>query len=168
MLIREITLEDGQAFLDLLRQLDRETNVLLLEPGEREDDVESLGQEIARVHRADNKAIFVADDGEELKGYIAAEGGEYKRNYRTVYLVIAVKQDSINQGLGKKLFSTMEDWAKKQGIHRLELTVMTHNTPAVHLYRSRGFVIEGVRRQGLKVGDAFVDEYYMGKILSAT
>lgn len=59
-----------------------------------------------------------------------------------------------------------EVWARRHDIHRLELTVMTHNEPAVHLYRSHGFLIEGTRTDSLRVGGVFVDEYAMSKMLS--
>jgi ribosomal protein S18 acetylase RimI-like enzyme len=37
----------------------------------------------------------------------------------------------------------MEKWAAYSGIKRAELTVMTHNEPAISLYKKMGFEIEG-------------------------
>ena len=41
--------------------------------------------------------------------------------------------------------------------HRLWLDVMAHNTAARHLYRSEGFVPEGVMREAVRVDDRYVD-----------
>jgi diamine N-acetyltransferase len=41
------------------------------------------------------------------------------------------------------------------GAHRLWLDVKEHNTRARHLYESEGFVVEGVLRECIKVGDTF-------------
>jgi len=59
----------------------------------------------------------------------------------------------------------LDEWAGKNGIVRLELTVECVNTGAKHLYEKNGFTVEGVRPKSMKVNGRFVDEYYMGKIL---
>jgi|WetSurMetagenome_2_1015567.scaffolds.fasta_scaffold1354231_2 hypothetical protein len=37
---------------------------------------------------------------------------------------------------------------RQRGLHRLELTVMTHNYPALALQHKRGFDIEGTAQYG--------------------
>lgn len=50
------------------------------------------------------------------------------------------------------------------GLRRIELTVFTDNTAAVHLYEKFGFAIEGTaRRYGLRNGE-FVDAYHMALV----
>lgn len=76
-----------------------------------------------------------------------------------MYLVIGVLQEYTGQGVGTGLFRAIEDWAKRIGIHRLELSVMIHNTAAVALYRKMGFEVEGTARDTLFVDGRYVDEY---------
>jgi RimJ/RimL family protein N-acetyltransferase len=59
----------------------------------------------------------------------------------------------------------LEEWAKQQHIHRLELTVMTHNIAGIALYKKQGFAIEGTKRQSLLINGQFIDEFYMAKLL---
>jgi RimJ/RimL family protein N-acetyltransferase len=59
----------------------------------------------------------------------------------------------------------LEDWSREKGIHRLELTVMAHNTNAIGLYQKVGFQIEGTKKGSLFVDGQYVDEYYMAKLL---
>jgi len=69
------------------------------------------------------------------------------------------------QGIGSQLFVAMEKWAREKQLHRLELTVMTHNKAGMALYKKQGFEIEGVRQQALVINNHYVDEYYMAKLL---
>ena len=43
---------------------------------------------------------------------------------------------------------------------------MTHNESAKRLYLSRGFEIEGTKRNSLRIDGEYVDEFYMSKLLS--
>jgi len=60
----------------------------------------------------------------------------------------------------------LERWAKKNNLHRLELTVMAHNEAALALYKKMGFEIEGRKKHTLFINGSFVDEYCMAKLLS--
>jgi RimJ/RimL family protein N-acetyltransferase len=59
----------------------------------------------------------------------------------------------------------MEEWSKSHQLKRLELTVMTHNNPAVNLYKRMGFQIEGIKKCSLIIDGNPVDEYCMSKLL---
>ena len=50
-------------------------------------------------------------------------------------------------------------------MHGLELTVMTHNTAGIALYKKQGFAIEGTKRHSLLLNGQFIDEFYMSKLL---
>ncbi|WP_219975616.1 GNAT family N-acetyltransferase [Rubrobacter xylanophilus] len=165
MRIRHVREGDAEALLDLRRQLDRETAFMLLEPGER---ITTISQETAQIRRcldADNSTILVAEASGRLAGYLEAHGGEYRRNRRTAELVIGILQEFAGRGIGTALMSEAERWARRHGIHRLELTVMEHNETAISLYGKMGFDVEGRRRDSLFVEDSFVDELYMAKLL---
>lgn len=47
------------------------------------------------------------------------------------------------------------------GLELLHLAVATDNLPARRLYESLGFVVWGLERHALKIGDAYVDEAHM-------
>ena len=167
MIIRAIRVSDAEQFLNLCKKLDTETQFMILEPGERTTTVEQQQAQIERLLPAENRAIFVAEHDGQLVGYLAAFGGEFKRNKHSVYIVIGILQDFTGQGIGTQLFLALEDWAHRQHIHRLELTVMTHNKAGIALYKRQGFEIEGMKRHSLLVNGLYVDEYYMAKLLES-
>jgi len=84
----------------------------------------------------------------------------------TAYIITGIRKAYHRQGIGSKFFNMLDEWARENGIVRLELTVECVNIGAKHLYERHGFTVEGIRSKSMKVNDRFVDEYYMGKILN--
>ena len=165
MHIRKIQPEDAEAFLTLNHRLDAETKTMLLEPGERNSDVESLRKRIEHTAVQSNEAIFVAEEDEVLIGYASIMGGHLQRMAHKASIVTGVLPQHGGKGVGTQLFTAMLEWANDSELHRLELTVMTHNAPAIALYQKFGFQIEGTKRASLKVDGTYVDEYVMSLLL---
>lgn len=164
-IIRTIQAEDAQAYLALKYALDAETPFMLYEPGERQTTVAAQRQDLEELLQRHNQTILLAEDAGDLVGYVGVYGGRVNRNRHSGYLVVGIRREYTGQGLGTQLFVEMEAWAREHGLHRLELTVMTHNAVAVGLYRKMGFLVEGVARHALKLNGAWVDEYHMAKLL---
>ena len=165
MNIREITENDAKNFISLKNQLDTESQFLLLEPGERKISVNDQIENIKQVLSINNSVIFVVEDNNKLIGYLSAMGGKYKRNKHVVYVVIAILKDFNAKGIGTKLFSQLETWAKNHDIHRIELTTMTHNHNALALYKKMGYKIEGEKVNSLIINDKYINEYYLYKLI---
>ena len=164
--IREVQVDDAQALLELNRQLDEETKFMMLEPGERSASVDSQADRIRGFIDKKNSTLLVAQSESKLIGYIAAMGGPYQRNAHKANIVIGILQEHAGQGLGTRLFKRMEEWARQAGLHRLELTVMTHNERGIALYRKVGFSVEGEIKHSLLIDVKVVDEYSMSKLIN--
>ena len=80
-------------------------------------------------------------------------------------IVTGIKKDYRGKGIGKTFFTSLDNWAKGNGIKRLELTVIRTNLVAKRLYEQKGFVVEGTRKNAMKIDGDFVDEFYMAKLL---
>lgn len=166
MHIRKIQPDDAEAFLALNHQLDAETKTMLLEPGERNNDVESLRKRIEHTVVQTHEAIFVAEEDEILIGYASIMGGHLHRMAHKASIVTGVLPQHGGKGVGTQLFTAMLKWTEKSELHRLELTVMTHNAPAIALYQKFGFQIEGTKRASLKVDGCYIDEYVMSLLMN--
>jgi RimJ/RimL family protein N-acetyltransferase len=165
MLIREIVSDDAANFVELIQQVETQSDFMLFEPNERKITPEQQQKRIETMLLEDNSTIFVAELDNHLVGYMVVTGGFANRNKHSVYIVIGVREGFTGQGIGTKLFVKLEEWATLHKIHRLELTVMTHNERAISLYRKMGFEIEGTKKHSLLVNGKYVDEYYMAKLL---
>ena len=165
MQIRLLEHEDAHAFLTLNHQLDGDTQMMLLEPNERTTTVEQIQHRIEFTVQQDNEVVFVAEVDGSLVGYASVIGGRLRRTAHKASIVTGVLQSHVGRGIGSKMFETLIEWATISPLHRLELTVMTHNSPAIALYQKFGFQIEGTKRHSLKVAGTYVDEYIMARVL---
>ena len=164
MNVRTISHADAEAFIALCKEIDSQTQFMLLEPGERTTTLEEQGNMITTIFSRKNQMIFVAEEGGRLLGFMVAMGGIFARNRRCASLVMGVLHQNTRRGIGTRLLDTATAWASANGIRRLELTVMAHNSAAIGLYTKHGFTTEGTRRQSIYI-DTYIDEYYMSKLL---
>ncbi|QPS71618.1 GNAT family N-acetyltransferase [Lactococcus garvieae] len=161
MRIKNIELAHAEAFGQLQKEIYQENNFMLIEPDEQKTKLHELANQIASA----DFMIGADNDKGELVAYLAAYRGAYRRVQHRVSLVIAVRKSYRRQGIASQLFAELEEWARKNQITRLELTVAMNNSAAISCYKTNGFIIEGVRSQSLKINDELVDEFYMAKIL---
>lgn len=163
--IREIQEHDAENFLSLCHRLDRESKYMLLEPGERKATLEEQRNRIVEIRSTQNQVVFVAEENGSLVGYLSASGGRFVRNKHSAYIVVGILEQFTSRGIGTAFFQELENWAREQQIHRLELTVMIHNQRGVGLYQKMGFAIEGIKKESLLVDGSYVDEYFMAKLM---
>tara|TARA_R110002126_G_scaffold247973_2_gene390790 strand:+ start:1933 stop:2421 length:489 start_codon:yes stop_codon:yes gene_type:complete len=159
-------IKDSQEFNQTWQHLLTETKFLLCEPGETAAvTIEQTQNRVQHILSQENSTTLLAEDDGKHVGYLMVNGGMFKRNRHSAYIVIAVLQAYANQGVGTRLFESLFAWALKHQITRLDLTVMSHNKAAIALYQKMGFEIEGTKKKSLCVDGIYRDEYYMAKIL---
>ena len=113
---------------------------------------------------ADARGIFlVAEDAGTLVGHAFLEPLPLAVTAHVVRLTIAVHEDWQHQGIGRALMTELLAWARATpGVDKVELQVRSSNQPAIALYRSLGFVEEGRKTRGLKLGPGhYLDDIYM-------
>jgi RimJ/RimL family protein N-acetyltransferase len=165
MVIREVNNEDAEGLVRLIKQVESDSQYMLFEAGERNIEPEQQVKRIEAMKKDGKSTIFVAEEKDELIGYLIVMGGNAIRNKHSVYLVIGILSQYRGVGVGTKLFEELEKWAMKHEIHRLELSVVTRNEAGLRLYKKMGFEIEGTKRHSLLIDGEFADEYYMSKLL---
>jgi len=156
---------DAPALIQLQRQIATETTFMLLEPGEVPSNPKGLAAHLADIEKRNNTAWFVAERGGETVGYLGADGGRLARNRACARIFLGVVKACWGQGVGRALFQAVEDWARGQGLRRLDLTVQTGNARGRALYERLGYEVEGRMRQSLLVDGEPVDELLMSKLL---
>lgn len=164
MVIREIRESDAEAFWQMQFELDKETKYMMYEPNERTKNLNLINKIVQNV--ADGRdLLLVAENDNEIVGFLSAQRGAPNRIKHTAYIVVGIRKAFQGKGIGSEFFRKLDLWARQNGIKRLELTVMCRNETAVHLYKKNGFVIEGIRKNSMIVDGRYVDEYYMAKLL---
>lgn len=88
-------------------------------------------------------------------GHLDLFAKEEKRHIAKLGIVL--DPTYVGRGLGGKLLDFMIADAKKMGFEKVWLSTYSDNPRATRLYRSRGFVVEGVFRREEKVGNRYRD-----------
>ncbi len=162
--IRPARPEDAARLFELAEATIAETDFLMRGPGEGPRSPDDWRAAIERHGRHGDFDLVAEADG-ALVGMCGASRGAYARNRHTATVGVAVRQDHARRGIGSDLLRAVEDWALAEGVSRLELAVMRNNKAARRLYRKLGYRTEGRRRRAVRLGDAFVDEVIMAKML---
>ena len=67
------------------------------------------------------------------------------------------------RGVGRALLEDLIAWCRARGVvKKINLGVVPSNESAIALYRSLGFVEEGLCRRRFKIDGAYVDDLQMG------
>ena len=160
MEIRELNQNDAKAFYDCMKELDQETEYMMFEPDERVwNEVE-----ICKMLKNRDNLLIGAFIKNSIIGFLSAERGVYRRIRHSAYIVIGIRKEYCNKGIGTNFFKILDDWAVKNKLTRLELTVEITNKSAINLYEKSGFVIEGIKKNTMLVNGVYIDEYIMSKI----
>lgn len=158
---------DSKALHELQCRLDEQTDLMLLEPGERGKTDSALRRRLATQEEAGGFDLVAPDgaDPSRFVGWLSVEVLPDARARHSRYVVIGVDQDASGRGVGSELMRRGLEEAGHRGLRRLELTVMTDNHRAIGLYLRHGFLVEGLRRQAVLRAGRPVDEYHMGLLL---
>lgn len=107
-------------------------------------------------------ATFVAEVHDRVIGWI----GLQRSRVGTVDFGMAVLSGLRGAGVGGGLLDTAIEWARQIGVAKITLQAWPHNTAAIGLYLSRGFVIEGrLRRHWPRRSGERWDTLLMGLLL---
>jgi len=100
---------------------------------------------------------FVAIHGAEVIGWCDITPLEWGGFTHCGRLGMGVRADWRGRGIGRRLIMATLQGAREKGLERVELEVFASNRPAIRLYESLGFVVEGIKRRGRKLDGAYDD-----------
>jgi RimJ/RimL family protein N-acetyltransferase len=161
VLIREFRIEDKENFIEMYESLSAEAVRWGMPPYNRER------LERGWLSNLQNLISIVAFYNGKIVGHAQIFKFPHSRLKGTGDLVIYLHQDFHGVGLGTAMLSKLIEWAKKERLHKIGLTVVAENKPAINLYKNFGFKIEGVKRDAYFGEDEkYHDELVMGLILA--
>lgn len=164
-IVRKAIPSDGTELVQLFSTLDQETEFMLMEPGERKLSVEQQVDIINESSDSRSKVLFIASEKNVIAGFLGGCGGAANKDSHSIHIAMGILTSFWGKNIGSQLLQTFIVWATENQFHRIELTVMEHNTRAQSLYKKAGFETEGIKRDSLKINDHYVNEYYMAKLV---
>lgn len=117
--------------------LDRESGEGLLTP----EDFEEL---IYEDSIAEKTIFLVAEVEGKIIGFTRCEGNKLIRFRHKAEFGICILKEYWGHGIGKVLLENILIWADNVGIEKISLTVVQTNIKAIELYKSYGFIQEGL------------------------
>ncbi len=163
--VRRATVSDGRKLIDLLAHLAVETEFMVVTVPDARRDLSAVVDYLRAAADSATHVTFVVQAGPTLVGMLVTSSDPHPAKIGVVEVDLGVRLDWQRQGLGRQLLEAAEAWAIKRGAYRMQLRVMVHNAQAIALYKKFGFEIEGTLVRHLKIGDRFIDQYTMAKLL---
>jgi ribosomal protein S18 acetylase RimI-like enzyme len=158
--IRTLAPEDASVFLALRLRALREDPIPFLSSYEEEED--RSVEDVAAHLRESDPATRVL--GAFRRGILVGTLGSYrnallKARHRATLWGMYVAPEERRRGIGKVLLSMAIKQLRALGdIEQIELTVVTSQLAAGHLYRSAGFQSQGQLRRAMKMHKEYFDE----------
>ena len=157
--IRSYGIADKESLISMYAQLSEESLRWSMPPYNRER-IERWSSNL------DNSIIIVAAEKDRIAGHLQISIGTSPPFRAIGDLFIYIHQEYQNVGLGAALMTEGLRLAQARHLHRVELTVVADNHPALNLYEKIGFQREGLKRENYLGGDGrYHDEIIMGILL---
>ena len=130
-----------------------------------QDGWRSVGDErryLRAIRRYPHAAVFVAEaeDG-QIVGRLSLARDQHPSSRHVADLGLMVAESHRRQGIGRALLAAAVDWARANGVEKLELHVFPYNEAAIRLYEQFGFDREGYRKRHYRRGNEYVDAILM-------
>ncbi len=134
--IRKAVPEDMPAVLELIQEL--------AEFEKEPDAVIITAEDLKRDGFGENPSFicFVAEVNRKIEGMALCYYRYSTWKGKTVHLEdLVIRKDFRQKGLGKALYTKVIEYAKKQGVKRVEWVVLDWNTPAKNFYTKSGALV---------------------------
>jgi RimJ/RimL family protein N-acetyltransferase len=165
-ILRCPTKYDADELSKLRVKIDGETENLDREAGEgllSKEDFENL---IYEDNESDRNLFLVAEVKGKIVGFTRLEGNKLSRFSHKAEFGICILKEYWGYGIGKVLIKNVLKWADTTGIKKISLNVVQINTKAVELYKSYGFVEEGLLiNDRIHKDGKYYNTVIMGRIL---
>lgn len=163
MQIREITLDDVPAYRRLLSSVYAESLAYFVS---RAPPLEFLCERVRQTLLGVSHHL-VAEFRGELLGWVDLTPYPMETMQHCGDLALGVLKEFRGKGIGTALIEEMAARARRSGLEYLHLEVFASNSSALRLYKSQGFVVDGVRRRAQRctVTKRYDDIVFMSRSL---
>jgi RimJ/RimL family protein N-acetyltransferase len=161
--IRAAVPEDAARVLDYIEQVSGESSFLTFGPGEFDMTVEQEADFFRACQRSPNQTYILGFINNELVATANVVASSRLRLRHRGEIGMSVSRAFWGIGIGAAMLDHLVEWAQENVmLTKLDLLVRTDNARGIRLYRSRGFIEEGVLRKQFCFDGNFYDLCAMG------
>jgi len=166
LIIRESNTTDAADLIKVVKKVGSETENLIVTSDEFnmtiEEEINFLKS--SKENPKTNHLLAIIDG--KIVGTCGLHGKNTRRRIAHVAsLGIVILKEYWGLGIGYSLMLNQIEFAKKNGITKIDLEVRVDNEQAINLYKKCGFEIEGIHKNAMNVSIGYVDNFYMGLVL---
>lgn len=162
IIIRKAVPGDASRWAEMLLQLDEEVIYSVFEPGERSTSTHKYEEKIIESQQNQKSAIYFAFDKaiekEPVVGFVTINANKNRRKDHVATLGIGVLKSYYSQGIANQLGTKIIEHAKSNGLKRIEGYIAACNYKSLKLAEKFGFIVEGRKRNSIKLMDTYQDE----------
>lgn len=163
--LRPAEIDDSCEIIDTVRSSALERSYVLMEHYGKNSESEK--EYISGLDRGNN-LLMVAVAEADVVGCLAAlqaDAGRWESTAHILHLGLHLREAYRGLGIGSEMLAYAEAWALQRGFKKLEASIFTGNKRSLHLFNRAGFTQEGIRKVRVRVGNDYLDEVLLGKIL---
>ena len=165
-ILRCPTKQDAKELSELRVKIDGETEYLDREAGESLLTSEDFEKVIYEDRLAERTLFLVAEVKGKIVGFTRCEGSKLSRFKHKAEFGICISKEYWGCGIGKILIENILMHMDTVGIEKISLTVVQTNTKAIELYKTYGFVEEGLLMKDRIHNDGnYYNTVIMGRML---
>lgn len=165
VVIRLAVPEDASQWAAMLLKLDEEVEYTTFQPGERSPDISKYMDKIDATTKYPRSAIFLAYENQfgndKVVGYLSVEAYRNNRRCHVAIVGIGVLESHYSKGIANQLVIELMKHAKTNELRRIEAHIARSNYKSIALAKKFGFIIEGIKKNAIKINDTYEDEYLM-------
>lgn len=165
IMLRPAVPEDAGDIVHTLKSTSFERSYVLMEQYGKNPASEK--EYITGLDRQKN-LLLVALAGSTVVGSLAglqADGGQRPQTAHVLKVGLHLTEAYRGQGIGSEMLKYAVEWAEEHGFKKMEASIFTTNKRSLHLFGRAGFEEECKKRKQFRVGNEFIDEVCMGKLL---
>ena len=113
------------------------------------------------------RGAFVGEPGDErLIGHAGVWFDPWSRSRHDGWVNVNVLREASGLGIGRRLWTEVEDWAHERGARRLTGAVQAHNLRGLTFAEAAGFRREALARNYVVIDGRSADRVRLGKVLA--
>ena len=160
--IREAEKKDAASIIDYVNMIAGESENITFGPGEFIMTVEEEEKFIESSSKSDNNTFIVGCIGDEVVALADVSAGKRPRIKHSGELGVSVLKKYWRMGIGLAIMQYIIDWARENGLRKLNLRVREDNIGAIDLYRKLGFFDHGIITREFLIRGEFISTLSMG------
>ena len=161
--IREGEVADAPRVLEYIDAISRESDNLSFGPGEFDLNLQQEEDVIRDTQKADSALFILGCVDDRIVSLLTFSGGKRPRMRHRGEFGISVRQEFWNLGIGGLMLDILVDWARRSGVvTKINPRVRCDNEHGITLYTHKGFVKEGTIRRDMRIGNTYIDCFWMG------